>query len=241
MKKFITFNILCFVSLIISNAICMSIQPLQKKNLNVENIFTYDSAMLINFKEQSKNSIGTVILDPGHGGNDGGSIGNGFIEKEITLSITKKIGKYLDEKNIEVIYTRDSDAVYSNDIETELSHRVNISNQNDCDAFISIHLNSSEENVSGFEIWSSFSDLPSYSLAQMIHTSLLEVNYTNPRELKNQDDSNLYVLNFNAAPSVLIELGFITSQRDMSFLGNEQTQEIIAKKIASSIIEYIQE
>lgn len=145
----------------------------------------------------------------------------------------------MQQQNIEVIYTRTKDELYSQNNKEDLQHRVDISNQNNCDAFVSIHLNSSDEDVSGFEIWSSFSNQKSYSLAEKLHLALQELNYTSTREIKNQDESTLYVLNNNHLPSVLIELGFITSYEDMLYLGNEMNQDEIAKQLANAIIDKI--
>ena len=51
------------------------------------------------------NSKFTVVIDAGHGGKDPGNTGNGFIEKDIALNISLKLGKKLEEKDVNVIYT----------------------------------------------------------------------------------------------------------------------------------------
>lgn len=75
-----------------------------------------------------------VVLDAGHGGRDNGNRGNGYYEKKIALKITLGIGNRLKKnKDIHVIYTRDSDKF------VELVNRAKIANQVDADLFISIH------------------------------------------------------------------------------------------------------
>ena len=75
-----------------------------------------------------------VVLDPGHGGNDSGNRGNGYIEKDIALKIVLKIGAELEKlPNVKVIYTRKTDVFI------ELIQRANIANTADADLFISVH------------------------------------------------------------------------------------------------------
>ena len=75
-----------------------------------------------------------VVLDAGHGGHDSGNRGNGYLEKEIALTITLEIGKLLSKsKDIEVIYTRKDDRY------VDLLKRAQIANDANADLFISIH------------------------------------------------------------------------------------------------------
>ena len=75
-----------------------------------------------------------VVLDAGHGGKDPGNSGNGHSEKEIVLKIALEVGKLLkDDKNIEVIYTRDDDTYL------ELFERGEVAQKSKADLFVSIH------------------------------------------------------------------------------------------------------
>ncbi|HEX2976911.1 MAG TPA: N-acetylmuramoyl-L-alanine amidase, partial [Bacteroidales bacterium] len=78
-----------------------------------------------------------IVIDPGHGGKDPGSIGSFTKEKNINLAIALKTGKYLEEniKNVKVIYTRNDDST------VDLLERPKIANRNKADLFISIHSN----------------------------------------------------------------------------------------------------
>lgn len=91
--------------------------------------------------EQTKNNMkfDRVVIDPGHGGYDPGSIGyKGIKEKDIVLSIAKKVGGYINEylPDVEVIYTREDDRFI------ELEERGRIANRAQGDLFVSIHCNS---------------------------------------------------------------------------------------------------
>jgi N-acetylmuramoyl-L-alanine amidase len=83
--------------------------------------------------------ISKVVLDPGHGGRDGGARGQFSSEKDLTLAVSLRLGKILNDsmKDVQVIYTRTSD------IYPTLPERHEIANQSKGDLFISIHVNSS--------------------------------------------------------------------------------------------------
>jgi len=79
------------------------------------------------------NSQFTVVIDAGHGGKDPGNTGNGFIEKDIALKISISLGKLLEDRGVNVIYTRKKDVFIG------LYERANIANRSDAQLFISIH------------------------------------------------------------------------------------------------------
>lgn len=91
-----------------------------------------------------------IVIDAGHGGKDPGASGAHSSEKNITLAIALKTGKYVQEniKNVTVIYTRDNDSF------VELRDRANIANKNKADLFISIHANwAKSKNIMGAETY----------------------------------------------------------------------------------------
>ena len=85
---------------------------------------------------QQRWRLDTVVIDPGHGGQDHGATANGVREKEVVLTVSKKLGGYLEEYlGIEVLYTRDDDTFI------ELEERGRFANENGAKLFISIHAN----------------------------------------------------------------------------------------------------
>ena len=95
-------------------------------------------------------SIERIVIDPGHGGEDSGAVGqNGLIEKEVTLDIATRLKKLLDnEKSFAVILTRDKDELIP------LERRAEIANKNKANLFISIHTNASKKrSARGFETY----------------------------------------------------------------------------------------
>ncbi|MEJ2244729.1 MAG: N-acetylmuramoyl-L-alanine amidase [Acidobacteriota bacterium] len=94
--------------------------------------------------------IGRIVVDPGHGGHDLGTVGKGgLLEKDLTLSLAFRLKKMLEQKlGAEVILTRDKDTFVS------LEERTDIANRNRADLFISIHANSSRQrSISGVETY----------------------------------------------------------------------------------------
>ncbi|WP_350287913.1 N-acetylmuramoyl-L-alanine amidase [uncultured Croceitalea sp.] len=85
-----------------------------------------------------------VVLDAGHGGHDPGNLGNGYLEKDIALSIVLEVGKLLEKNpDIKVIYTRDDDTF------VDLYKRGEIANQSNADLFVSVHCDSHNSEAYG--------------------------------------------------------------------------------------------
>ncbi len=95
--------------------------------------------------------IGRIVIDPGHGGHDTGTIGpTGAMEKDICLDVAKRLGKMIEEQlpGTEVVYTR------SDDNFVPLENRTALANQVRADMFVSIHANSSRDrNARGIETY----------------------------------------------------------------------------------------
>jgi len=85
----------------------------------------------------SGQKVNTIVIDAGHGGHDTGALGKNSREKDITLAVALKLGRYIKDhqKDIKVIYTRETDEFI------ELFRRARIANENHADLFISIHCN----------------------------------------------------------------------------------------------------
>ena len=85
--------------------------------------------------------IGKIVIDPGHGGHDTGTIGpNGLLEKELVLDVSRRLGKLLSARlGAQVVYTRRDDTFIP------LETRTSIANQEQADLFVSVHANSSHD------------------------------------------------------------------------------------------------
>lgn len=104
-------------------------------------------------RARTKANLDVIVLDPGHGGKDPGTIGvNGTKEKDVTLGVALKLGKLIEQNlpDVRVVYTRKTDVFI------ELNERARIANRENGKLFISIHCNSTDRKPSsanGFEIY----------------------------------------------------------------------------------------
>lgn len=172
-----------------------------------------------------------VYLDAGHGGNDVGAVGKFSKESKLTLDIALLVRQKLLEKNIEVAMTRVQDVYKS------LSERCEKANKERAQAFVSIHINSAEnQQASGFEIFcyrltNNGILTQAYKLAKNIESKYLE----HVREIKISrgiKQADFYVLKNTIMPAVLVECGFISNEEEEKVLNKLETQSAIAKAIA---------
>lgn len=178
-----------------------------------------------------------VVLDAGHGGYDVGSEYQGIYEKDVTLSLTKEVGEKLEQRDIPVLYTRESDEVsWPADVASDLRERVRISNDSKAAVFVSIHTNATEaKNGQGFEIWGDLQKEAVACLANQIDAHVNELPYILDRGNKDIAAAPLQVLVENELPAVLIEAGFLESSADRSYLLNKERRQELAEHIAEGI------
>ncbi len=171
-----------------------------------------------------------VMVDPGHGGKDPGAIGiDGIQEKDIILPIAQRVAALLEQQGIEAILTR------TDDYFVDLAPRVDMARQDHADLFVSIHANSIEHrpDVNGLETYYFSSG---QRLAQTIHNNILHTVDIRDRGVRK---ARFYVLRKNPMPAVLVEVGFVTGERDEPRLATADYQNQMAQSIANGILEYI--
>lgn len=185
----------------------------------------------------NKNYIATVVIDPGHGGEDTGNSNNSLLEKDINLIISNEIVRVLEKNKIKAVLTRSEDIALANQKDDDLALRVKASKDNRAKYFISIHVNSYEgnEEIRGYEIYTK--DTNSEAIANSVIDSLKTAGFENSRGLYN--GNTLYVLRRNAVNSIVIKAGYINSS-DVDYLGNEEKLKDFAEGIANGIIAQIQ-
>jgi len=106
------------------------------------------SAMAGDLAMQLGLSVRTIVLDAGHGGSDPGAIGNGLIEKQVTLDMTKRVASRLQKKGFRVRTVRDTD------VRVSLRDRTKFANKVKGDLFLSIHVNANTTpDISGVETY----------------------------------------------------------------------------------------
>lgn len=172
----------------------------------------------------------TVVIDPGHGGNDPGAVYNGRKEKDDTLNLALAVGNILEENGINVVYTRTSD-VY----ETPFT-KATKGNEAGADFFISIHRNSSEKpnEYNGTSTLIFDNAGIKKEMAANINAELKKVGYN---DLGTDIRPNLVVLKRTKMPAILVEAGFINSDKDNALFDEEfyDTADAIAKGILKTL------
>lgn len=196
---------------------------------------TYTLLNETNMNVYAKSTKETIMIDAGHGGYDVGSISNfDDYEKDINLDITLLVGKQLKSYGYNVVYTRTSDSVsWPSNNKKDLQARCNLAQKKNADLFISIHLNSSEYDASGYEIYCDFTNKTTVKLSKSILTQLDQLDYSTNRGLLDTNDTPLYVIANNKVDAILIEAGFISDDSDLYYLKNYTNN--IAKAIAAGI------
>ena len=197
---------------------------------------------LINEKDttvSAKSTKETIMIDSGHGGYDVGSISNyDDYEKDINLQIALLVGKQLKSYGYKVVYTRTSDSVsWSDDNVEDLQTRCDLAKKKNADLFVSIHLNSSEYEANGYEIYCDFNHKNTVKLSNSILTQLDKLDYSTNRGLLDTNESPLYVVANNEVDAILIEAGFISDDSDLYYLKNytNNIATAIAKGIKKSL------
>lgn len=170
-----------------------------------------------------------VVIDAGHGGSDVGAMRGTVLEKDITLKVASYLSDMLTNDGVHVDMTRRNDATVS------LQDRVAFANEKEPDIFVSVHVNATVRNdVKGIEThWYHEHGL---ELAQKIHAQLKEKINSPDRGLFK---SQFYVINHTEAPSVLVEIGFISNDEERAAMLTEKRQKETARAIADGIMNYL--
>lgn len=180
-------------------------------------------------KDAVKNKI---VLDAGHGGSDYGAIREGINEKDITLDVTKRVQSILRSKGYKVALTRDDDTFVS------LEDRVNFSEKENPELFVSIHVNSAVA-TEPYGVETHWYHDYSKHFAEVVHKHFVkELPETKDRGLFK---SKFYVINHTTVPAILCEIGFISNQDERNALVTDARKQKTAKAIAEGIIEYLKE
>lgn len=136
------------------------------------------------------------MIDAGHRGYDVGSISNfDDYEKDINLDIALLVGKQLKSYGYNVVYTRTSDSVsWLEDNIEDLQTRCDLAKKRNADLFVSIHLNSSEYETNGYEIYCDFNNKNTVKLSNSLLKQLDQFDYSTNRGLLNTNETPLYVI-----------------------------------------------
>ncbi len=193
----------------------------------------------------------TVVIDPGHGGNDEGARGHGLKEKELSLDLALRIEKQLSAFSFPTLLTRREDTYVA------LSERTAMANKINHAIFLSIHFNHSRDSAAtGVETfyatekvapesawtWVGFFSKPEpvstdrgENLAGYVQASLISRTDAANRGIKPRE---LFVVRHTRCPAVLIEGGFLNNPLDARLLSNPEYRDRLAKAIVEGVVTY---
>ena len=194
--------------------------------------------------DQPSGDIKKIVLDPGHGGYDPGSVATGYNESDATLDIALKTREILSQyPSIKVYMTRESDKYVS------VSDRADYINSIDPEASVSIHTNSfSAPSVKGAEAWYSVQSPANEQgdkLARLVLNNLNSIAGSDiSRGAKTKYSSSeptkdyLGILRWTSPKTIVIECAFCTNPDELKLLKSDDFREKCATAIAKSIVEY---
>lgn len=208
----------------------------ETKMLDIAKVMTKGSGRAaLTAVENAKAEVNRVIIvDPGHGGMDGGCTFAGVLEKDINREIADKVADKLQERGYRVVLARKEDEL------VDKTDRIEKANRQNARLYVSIHQNSYEDNsVSGIETWYDNNDGTGNGkrLAALIQQETVKASGAVDRGLAS--DPEMCVTSKGRMPSCLIETGFLSNQTERNKLGSEEYQDQIAEGIVNGIELYL--
>lgn len=212
---------------------------------------------IITVGKQTGNADYVLLIDPGHGGMDGGASGSdGTLEKDINLSIAKLLANEAEQYSCRVILTREQDEWLCNTDEgsirsrktADLKARCEMIKQYAPDLTISIHLNSFKEDpsVRGAQVFypagSSQADSSDVmhqcrQLAELLQARLNEtLQQDNPRTAMTRD--GVFIFKEVERPVIIVECGFLSNPSECDTLKSDEYQQNLARCIMGAIAEF---
>lgn len=204
------------------------------KQMSAFSVVGGTSTVQTNVITQLKNAVlgETIFIDPGHGAQDAGAIGNGLLEKNINLEVALKLRSRLHQAGALIVMSRTSDTFDS------LQTRVSKGAQANADIFISIHANANDNSgANGTETYydTTYAAAHSVKLAQQVQPRMVNALGTKDRGVKT---AGFYVIKYSRMPSILLETGFVTSPIDASILKSTAAKDRLASGIATGVSNY---
>lgn len=183
-----------------------------------------------------------ITLDAGHGGIDAGAQKDGVKEGDINLSIVQKLKNKIENAGGSVLLTRDGDYDLASDgvdnrKRDDMKKRVTLINEEPCDLFISVHLNSfPNSQVHGAQVFYKKDDDSSKEFAKTMQDKLNQVL----EQRKSIKTGDYYILNESKRPGVLVECGYLSNGEERNKLISEEYQEELSVILYESVLVYLE-
>jgi len=183
----------------------------------------------------------TICLDPGHGGRDPGAVGGGLQEKDLNLDLAKKTAAFLRRQGANVMLTRTGDQqrakhkLQGSFQLAELYQRSRLPQKTGAHIFISIHCNSEAKQIYlGPQTFFENGDRAGGRLARAIQKELIAVRPAKRRAVPGE----YYLLRKIQAPSVIVEVGYLSHAEDVRLLASASFRTAVAEAIGRGVLAY---
>ena len=193
----------------------------------------------------------TIVVDAGHGGEDGGAVGvNGLVEKDINLAIALALAENLKANNFQVILVRDGDySVGDQSLSTvaerkrsDTKNRVRLVEETGECLLVSIHQNQfSQSQYSGAQMFYSPNNPESAQLAECIRESVVSSLQPDNTRQNKEAGEEIYLLTHCQVPAVLVECGFLSNPEEADLLSQEAYQQDMAAAIYNGIVSFLEQ
>ena len=187
--------------------------------------------------------ISTLVIDPGHGGIDGGAVGaDGTKESDINLAIALKLRALAEFYALENTMTRQDDSSRSDaqrySEHEDLVSRADLVNATVNPVLISIHQNCYPTGQpSGPQVLYAATET-SESLGKLTHQNLIGCLYPGNRRVAEPASKKLYLLNHVSCPAILVECGFLSNLSDLGKLSDSSYQTMLSTVLMASYLQY---
>ena len=216
---------------------CMLICIISFLGSNLKSVLSIDTV------SSDKHPI--VVIDAGHGGFDSGKVGvDGTLEKNVNLSIAKKLQKLLEAADITVIMIRTEDLGLcdessENKKRQDMLRRATLMNESNANCIVSIHQNSyPEESIQGAQVFYYTGSAKGEQFASILQKRLIsDIDPSNHRTEKSND--TYYLLKNVSAPIVIVECGFLSNWEESKKLVDDTYQQKLAWAIHLGILQYL--
>ena len=190
-------------------------------------------------EQKSKEKKVTIVVDPGHGGEDPGKVGsNDVLEKDLNLQIAQKVIKLLEKEGVTVVTTREDDNVPTSK-RKDLEQRIKLINETKPELAVCIHQNSfPNATVKGAQVFYYTPSESGKEAASIVQEELRAVDPENTREIKANE--TYYMLKNTEVPTIIVECGFLTNPEEAEKLTNEEYQDKIAKAVFDGVIKWLE-
>jgi N-acetylmuramoyl-L-alanine amidase len=199
--------------------------------------------------ESQSTLLPTVVIDAGHGGEDGGTVGvDGTLEKDINLTLARELFDALTSRGIRCVMTRTEDMLlYDRNADYEgrkkaldAKARLEIAAKQERAVFVSIHQNSYPvAKYSGFQVYYSKNSPESAEIAKKLELAVREELQPDNNRASKEAGTNIYLLNKLTCPAVLLECGFLSNPEECAQLQDTEYRARLVDVLSDALESYI--